>query len=135
MRLGRIREDANLDKRGADFARELEGIGEQVDEHLLEQRCVPFAAGQLSDPHFDLALGLASLQIRHDPLHDRVQIYRAARERRATEAAELQEVVDELIHALGTRDHLIQPAAAFRGYALAELGQIQIGESADRPQG
>src|SRR6267378_7826860 len=101
---------------------ELEGIADQIDEHVAQQRSIPAGGGQGRQDYFhgDRALGLP--QLRHDIFDQRPEVDGGPRERLASHAREVQERVDQLAAQLGAlADHAQEPLAL-----LVELGGVAL---------
>ena len=70
--------------RGA-LARELDGVRDQVDEHLLHEAGVDLPGGKVRDHEFDVAAGAFRGHVVDDALHQLGEAHRLAVQRLAVE--------------------------------------------------
>src|SRR4051812_47313898 len=80
---------------------ELEGVGEQVDEDLPEERRVGFAIEQGAQAHFNLPLALIAPQLFQDLIDQWSKLKRPFLDWVTVEAGEGEEVINQTTHARG----------------------------------
>jgi hypothetical protein len=59
---------ANFDARLRPFARELDGVGDQVHEYLLHQTLIHLPGGEIGNHEIDVAVGAIAGQLINDAL-------------------------------------------------------------------
>src|SRR5690606_29316807 len=92
---------ADLDPRELSLGRELDGVGQQVDEKLPDQLGVAVSWRQVTDDELDLVSTDLGSEVADGRLDQRVHVELLGVEGLAAKARELQEVVDELTHLAG----------------------------------
>ena len=85
------------------FLRELPRVAEQVLEYHLQQPRITLGRDPLRDYALDAALRLAVLEIRQDDFGHRAEIHLLVAHLAAADARQVQEIVNQLRHALGGR--------------------------------
>src|SRR5688500_16882001 len=100
----------NLDARLGTRARVLHRVGEQVEKYLVQQGTVAADVGQLLQSPVDLAIPDFGLELGDDRLDEAVEIHWRTAHRRATDAREREQIVDELTHALRGFANALEPA-------------------------
>src|SRR6266851_5163362 len=92
-----------LDSRLRLFPGELPRVAEQVVEHHPQQPRITFGREPLRDYAFDAALRLSIVKVRQDGFRHRAEVHLLMAHLAAADARQVQEIVDQLSHALGGR--------------------------------
>src|SRR5205807_142648 len=132
--VGALTQRAHLDARVVPSGAELDGVRQQIDQHLLEQRAIREAVGELSDLHARPPAVARLLETRHALLHDLAQRHAGALEGLAAEAREMQQIVDEPRHAAGPGPDPLQNFLPRLGDTRREFGAEHLAEALDRTQ-
>src|SRR5688500_6233589 len=104
----------NLDARLRTRPRVLHCVGQQVQEHLVQQGAVAADVRQLLQSPLDLAILDLGLELRDDRLDEAVEIDGRPAYCRAADAGEREQIVDELTHALRSFANTLEPALLVR---------------------
>src|SRR5580658_9968104 len=99
-RLISLTERPDLDSGRIPAAAEFKRIGEEIDQYLLEERRIAPAVGELPDLNHGLWPSARGGEPGEDLQSQRAQRHAQALQRRAAHAREMQQVIDELAHAL-----------------------------------
>src|SRR5712691_5303593 len=125
---------ADSDSRKVTTPRILQGVADEVDEHLLEQGRLGKAIGKLFNREFHRATLQHWGQLPKGSLDDVGCRYRAALEPLVADFREGEQVVDQLRHPHAAGRHALEVSPGFR----VELGRVmlyqELHETVDRPE-
>ncbi len=134
-RLAVPREAAGLDPGLCAAARELQGVGQQVEPDLLEEGRVGPAGGQLAEDDLDLPTLALALELL-EALADEVgHGHRLRGHRLAAQAAEVEQVVDQPAHLPGVLADPLEVAPRLPVQAGGMFRHKDLAEAVDGPQG
>ena len=125
----------NLDHRGLALARVFEGVRQEVQPHLAEQRRIAQARRQFADAHFDLPSYPLGAEVFEDASHEWIGMHGLFVQRRATEPRKGEQVINEHPHFLRTLPDRLQVAPAFLGQQRRVVIQHRLRKSIHGAQG
>ncbi len=132
--LGAVLECPHLDAGRIALGGELQRIREEVGEDMLEQRRVALAHRQLRDGELDGTPLVLGLEIPDHPLRQLGERQRLRLERLTAETRQVEQIVDQTVHALGAQHHLVQHAASVGSQTRAVIGEEGFAETRDPVQ-
>src|SRR6185312_14895987 len=102
----------DLDDGRIALPRELECIGQQIHQHLLQQRAVRIAALEFSDSYVHAPACISRKQLVREAPHERLERKAPPHQWTPPELGQGEQVLDELAHATRTGLHAIEQLPA-----------------------
>ena len=126
---------SDLDQRFVALAGVLDGVGDEIDPDLPEERGIAVAIGQRADADVQGGPFGSRGQIVEDGLDELGNVNVPAIQRLAAEAGEGEEVIDKLAHALASEANALEVTAALGIELGAEVVEDHLGQPVNGAQG
>ncbi len=133
-RLLPVAQQADLDARLLGLGAELPRIADQVLQRRAQQARVGVGLHAVPHRDFDLARRLAALHVRDHLARELADVDVAPRELAARHLGKIQQVLDQLAHALRRGADASEVAARLLGHLLGKVLEQRLAEAVDRAQ-